>query len=76
MYDDDGIGYMGKSNMEVEDVERRSAEMRNDGESGRRYGRGDEDGGNRDERTAETVALEAWQKKRTVGDTFWGRARG
>ena len=48
MYDDNGIGDAGKSNTALEDVERWPEEMRNYVENGRRYGRGDDDGGGRD----------------------------
>ena len=41
MYDDDGAGDAGKSNTLVKDVERRTQEVRNDGDDGRRNGRGD-----------------------------------
>ena len=76
VYDDDGVGDAEKSNTAVKDVERRPEEMRNDGDNGRRDGRGDYDGGGRDEVTIETAALEARQRRRTMGDKFQGRAWG
>ena len=72
----DGVGYAGKSNTTVKDVELQTEEMRNDGGNDRRYGRGDQDGGGRNEGTIETAALEARHKQRNVGDKFQGRAQG
>ena len=65
VYDDDGVGYTGKSNTAVEDVERRPEEMWNDGNNIRRDDRGDEDGGSKDEGTKETEVSEERQKRST-----------
>ena len=56
MYDDDGIGYAGKSNTASEDVEQRPVDMRNDWDNVRRDVRGDDDGDGRDARRTETEA--------------------
>ena len=64
VYDDDGVGDAGISNTAVNDVERRTQEMRNDGEYDRRDGRGDWDGDGRDYGTTETSAS---QKRKNEG---------
>ena len=62
MYDDDGVGNAGKSNMAVEDMERWPSKMRNDGGNFIIDGSGDYYGGGRDSGNTETALLESQQK--------------
>ena len=62
VYGDNRIGDAGNLNKKVEDVERRTEEMRNDGGNGGRDGRGDQDGHGRDDGTTETAASESRHK--------------